>query len=71
MKRHDIRASVIADLTASKGEIPRVAREVDMSYDTVLRIANQEGDPGYSKVLRLYEYFAKKKRKSEIVKGKA
>lgn len=28
-----------------------------MSYDTILRIKNGEGDPGYSKVRRLADYF--------------
>lgn len=68
MKRHDILESVISDLTECKGELTQVARAVDMSYDTVLRIMNRENDPGYSKVLKLFEYFAKQKRRKETVK---
>lgn len=35
------------------GDLPAVAREAGLSYDTVLRIKNRENDPGYSKVRRL------------------
>ena len=34
----------------------QLADEIDepgLSYDTLLRIKNEEGDPGYSKVIRL------------------
>lgn len=39
------------------GDLNRVARDTGIPYDTVLRIKNGEGDPGYSKVQRLADYF--------------
>ena len=45
-------------LEANKGNLRRVAEESGIAYDTCHRIKNGEGDPGYSKVQRLAEYFA-------------
>lgn len=44
-------------LSGAVGGLPRVARETGISYDTILRIKNGEGDPGYSKVRVLAAYF--------------
>ena len=48
-------------LTRSMGDLPKVSRDTGIPYDTVLRIKNGEGDPGYSKVQRLAEYFEQQK----------
>lgn len=48
-------------LTRSMGDLPKVSRATGIPYDTVLRIKNGEGDPGYSKVQRLAEYFEQQK----------
>lgn len=40
-----------------KGDLRRVAAESGIAYDTCHRIKNGEGDPGYSKVRTLADYF--------------
>lgn len=40
-------------LDARKGQLRAIAGETGIAYDTLLRIKNGEGDPGYSKVARL------------------
>lgn len=55
MNQSDILEAVVAELERRKGELPSVAREAGLSYDTVLRIKNRENDPGYSKVRSLYD----------------
>lgn len=40
-------------LEANKGRLREIAAESGLSYDTVLRIKNGEGDPGFSKVQTL------------------
>lgn len=49
-------------LVAHKGDLRRVADESGIAYDTCHRIKNGEGDPGYSKVQRLAEYFRDRSR---------
>lgn len=44
-------------LRADDGRLRKVATESGLSYDTVLRIKNEEGDPGYSKVRILAEHY--------------
>lgn len=46
-------------LAADAGNLRRVAEETGITYDTVLRIRNGEGDPGYSKVRTLADYYTK------------
>lgn len=48
-----MKALVVAELERRKGELREIAAEAGVAYDTVLRIKNGEGDPGYSKVARL------------------
>lgn len=55
----DLLDSVVAELNRRKGELPRIARETGVPYDTVLRIKNRESDPGYSKVRRLATFLFK------------
>ena len=52
----DLLELVVAELNNRKGDLPRVAKESGVAYDTVLRIKNRENDPGYSKVSRLHRY---------------
>jgi predicted transcriptional regulator len=56
---NDLLQFVRAELQRSVGDLNRVAHESGLAYDTVLRIKNGEGDPGYSKVQRLADYFQK------------
>jgi predicted transcriptional regulator len=49
------------ELKASKGKLKSVANETGINYKHVHRIMNGEGDPGYSKVQALCEYFRKRK----------
>jgi hypothetical protein len=61
MKREtDLLDRVVAELEARKGDLPRVASESGIAYDTVLRIKNRENDPGYSKVRTLAQYLFNK-----------
>lgn len=52
----DLLERVVSGLNARVGDLPLVARESGLSYDTVLRIKNRENDPGYSKVRALADY---------------
>ena len=52
----DLLDRVVAELDRRKGDLPKVARETGLSYDTILRIKNRENDPGYSKVRLLADY---------------
>lgn len=52
----DLLAEVVQELNRRQGDLPRVARETGIPYDTVLRIKRQENDPGYSKVKALHDY---------------
>lgn len=52
----DLLAQVVAELSNRQGDLPKVARESGIPYDTVLRIKNQQNDPGYSKVRALHAY---------------
>lgn len=49
----DLLDVVVGELHRRRGDIPAVARASGIPYDTVHRIKNREGDPGYSKVQRL------------------
>jgi hypothetical protein len=56
----DLLDRVVAELRARSGpmigQLPRIARESGIKYDTLLRIKNREGDVGYSKVRQLANY---------------
>lgn len=52
----DLLELVVAELDKRKGDLPKVAKDSGLSYDTVLRIKNRENDPGYSKVRTLARY---------------
>ncbi len=56
MKHSDPLAEVVAELERRVGDLPKVAKDCGLSYDTVLRIKNRENDPGYSKVKTLHDY---------------
>lgn len=55
-KQSDLLEAVVAELESRVGDLPKVAKESGVPYDTVLRIKNRENDPGYSKVRALYTY---------------
>ncbi len=57
MRHTDLLNSVVSELERRVGELRRIASDAGIPYDTVLRIKNREGDPGYSKVRRLAEHF--------------
>lgn len=52
----DLLSRVVAELTRRSGSLRAVASDSGVRYDTVLRIKNGEGDPGYSKVRTLARY---------------
>lgn len=52
----DLLEAVRAELVRLTGNIPTIAREAAVGYDTCLRIKNGEGDPAYGNVRRLAEY---------------
>lgn len=60
MMNIDLLNSVRASLGSDVGQLRLVAQETGIPYDTVLRIKNGEGDPGYSKVQALFDYYAAK-----------
>lgn len=47
---------VRTELVTRKGDLMKIARETKVSYDTILRIRDNECDPGYSKVETLYQH---------------
>jgi predicted transcriptional regulator len=55
---------VQAELRNRAGSIRRVASETGIPYDTLLRVKNGKNDPGYSLVLKLYEFFERKAAKA-------
>lgn len=55
-KQIDPLSQVVAELERRVGDLPKVAKECGLTYDTVLRIKNRENDPGYSKVQALHRY---------------
>jgi hypothetical protein len=57
----DLLDDVVAELDRRTGDLPKVAQESGIPYDTVLRIKNRENDPGYSKVRLLHQYLFKAK----------
>lgn len=56
--RKDILSAVRHHLTNDVGNLRKVSDETAIPYDTILRIKNGEGDPGYSKVQALFDYYA-------------
>lgn len=44
------------ELERRKGDIRKISTETGIAYDTVLRIKNAEGDPGFTKVERLAKH---------------
>lgn len=49
----DLLERVVVALNERKGSLRTLADECGIPYDTVLRVKNREGDPGYSKVRTL------------------
>jgi len=62
MSTRNLLAEVVAELARREGQMRRIAHESGLAYDTVLRIKNGEGEPGYLKVQQLHDYlFAARK----------
>ena len=55
-QQSDLLEQVVNELEGRHGQLMAIARGAGMSYDTVLRIKNREGDPGYAKVRALANY---------------
>lgn len=60
MTNNDMLISVRSSLARDVGQLRSVAEHTGIPYDTILRIKNGEGDPGYSKVQTLADYYAAK-----------
>jgi hypothetical protein len=59
----DILAYVLAQLEASRGRWPTVAREAEVPYDTLTKIAQRQiEDPKVSKIQKLANYFKARER---------
>ena len=56
MTTENILEKVVAELSSRTGELRKVATESGIAYDTILRIKNREGDPGFGKVDALYRF---------------
>lgn len=50
MEQKSLLSDVRAALEKRVGDLRVISAESGVAYDTVLRIKNREGDPGYSKV---------------------
>lgn len=55
-QQSDLLEAVVRELTNRQGDLPKVAQDTGIPYDTVLRIKRRENDPGYSKVQTLHRY---------------
>lgn len=72
MEHQDLLSQVVAELERRTGDLRQLSQSAGIAYDTVLRIKNREGDPGYSKVRTLADHLGikpeltKRKRKSEV-----
>lgn len=53
MKHKDLLPAVKAELEKRVGDLRQIAGDSGVAYDTVLRIKNGEGEPGYFKVRNL------------------
>lgn len=53
MEHPDLLLAVRSELESHVGELHQIAKSSGISYDTLLRIKNSEGDPGHSKVQTL------------------
>jgi predicted transcriptional regulator len=60
MMNYDILRSVRKSLEDDTGRLRSVSEVTGIPYDTILRIKNGEGDPGYSKVKAVFDYYAAK-----------
>lgn len=65
MEHADILKAVVTELSNRTGDLRQLSTEAGLAYDTVLRIKNQEGDPGYSKVRKLAVFFGFLKQPTE------
>ena len=59
MEHTNILQQVVSELGKRVGDLRRVSEESGISYDTVLRIKNGEGDPSFGRVQSLHDYLCK------------
>lgn len=57
---YDMLGAVVAELKDRAGQIRRIAAETGISYDTVLRVKNEENNPSYNLVKRLHDHLFRK-----------
>lgn len=62
----DLLEQVVQELERREGQLAQIAREVEMPYDTVLRIKRRENDPGYSKVAALHRHLFDARQKAGV-----
>ena len=67
----DLLPRVVAELSKRTGSLRTVSDDTGLAYDTVLRIKNGEGDPGYDKVRKLYAYLFHTKLEDAPAEAKA
>lgn len=71
MEHQDLLSQVVAELERRTGDLRQLSQSAGLAYDTVLRIKNREGDPGYSKVRTLADHLGikpepiRRKRRAE------
>lgn len=55
---HDLLSYVLAKLEETRGQWPAIAKEADVPYDTITKIAQRQiEDPKVSKLQKLANYF--------------
>jgi len=67
----DLLDAVVAALRERRGDLRAVARDAGLSYDTVLRVRDQEHDTGYAKVRAIAEALGLVERRAEPERAKA
>jgi hypothetical protein len=65
MKIENTLEKVVSELERRTGDLRRVAQISGIPYDTVLRIKNREGDPGFSRVQTLHDALFPSKAKAK------
>ena len=56
MTQTNMLLKVVAELNARSGNMRKIATDTGISYDTVLRVKNQESDPAFGLVLALHNH---------------
>ena len=56
MTQTNMLTKVVAELNSRSGNMRKIATDTGISYDTVLRVKNQESDPAFGLVLALHNH---------------